>query len=80
MYWVAMGTSAAFLFSLYQMVALGEGAIGHLYFEASAAILTLIVFGKWLEGRARRSAADALRALMGLRPRESTPCGQYGGR
>lgn len=68
---VAMGTSAAFLFSLYQIFALGENAVGHLYFEASAAILTLIVFGKWLEGRARRSAADALRALMGLRPREA---------
>ena len=68
---VALGTSAAFLFSLYQTVALGEGAIGHLYFEASAVILTLVVFGKWLEGRARRSAADALRALMGLRPREA---------
>ena len=68
---VALGTSAAFLFSLYQVILLGEGAIGHLYFEASAAILTLVVFGKWLEGRARRSASDALRALMGLRPREA---------
>nr|WP_321524599.1 heavy metal translocating P-type ATPase [uncultured Cohaesibacter sp.] len=68
---VAMGTSAAFLFSLYQVIALGSASVGHLYFEASAAILTLIVFGKWLEGRARRSAADALRALMGLRPREA---------
>ena len=68
---VALGTSAAFLFSLYQLFALGEDAIGHLYFEASAAILTLIVFGKWLEGRARRGAAEALKALMGLRPREA---------
>ncbi len=68
---VALGTSAAFLFSLYQVAMLGQQSAGHLYFEASAAILTLIVFGKWLEGRARRSAADALRALMGLRPREA---------
>ena len=68
---VALGTTAAFLFSLYEVVTLGEQSVGHLYFEASAAILTLIVFGKWLEGRARRSAADALRALMGLRPREA---------
>ncbi|MCV6548260.1 MAG: heavy metal translocating P-type ATPase [Cohaesibacter sp.] len=65
---VALGTSAAFLFSLYQVLSLGDGAKGHLYFEASAAILTLILFGKWLEGRARRSASDALRALMQLRP------------
>ncbi|PLW75282.1 heavy metal translocating P-type ATPase [Cohaesibacter celericrescens] len=75
---VALGTSAAFLFSLYQMLTLGDGAVGHLYFEASAAILTLIVFGKWLEGRARRSAADALHALMGLRPREARLIGTDG--
>ncbi|SNY90914.1 Cu+-exporting ATPase [Cohaesibacter sp. ES.047] len=75
---VALGTSAAFLFSLYQVVALGSASVGHLYFEASAAILTLIVFGKWLEGRARRSAADALRALMGLRPREARVVGANG--
>ena len=75
---VALGTSAAFFFSLYQVFALGSGAMGHLYFEASAAILTLIVFGKWLEGRARRSAADALRALMGLRPREARIIGADG--
>ncbi|MCT4654472.1 MAG: heavy metal translocating P-type ATPase [Cohaesibacter sp.] len=68
---VALGTSAAFFFSLYQWLELGEGAIGHLYFEASAAILTLILFGKWLEGRARRGAADALRALMTLRPQKA---------
>ncbi|WP_316860712.1 heavy metal translocating P-type ATPase [uncultured Cohaesibacter sp.] len=75
---VAMGTSAAFLFSLYQVVTLGAASVGHLYFEASAAILTLIVFGKWLEGRARRSAADALRALMELRPREARLLGKDG--
>ncbi|WP_319532782.1 heavy metal translocating P-type ATPase [uncultured Cohaesibacter sp.] len=75
---VALGTSAAFLFSLYQTLSLGSEAVGHLYFEASAAILTLIVFGKWLEGRARRSAADALRALMGLRPREARVIGENG--
>lgn len=68
---VALGTSAAYLFSLYQWITLGDGAVGHLYFEASAAILTLIVFGKWLEGRARRGAADALRALMQLRPQKA---------
>lgn len=75
---VALGTSAAYLFSLYQWITLGEGAIGHLYFEASAAILTLIVFGKWLEGRARRGAADALRALMQLRPQKARLIGDDG--
>lgn len=75
---VALGTSAAFLFSLYQWFSLGGGALGHLYFEASASILTLIVFGKWLEGRARRGAADALKALMQLRPQQARRIGADG--
>ena len=65
---VAMGTSAAFLFSLYQIFALGENAVGHLYFEASAAILTLIVFGKWLEGRARPQRCRCFASADGPAP------------
>ena len=62
---VALGTSAAFFFSLWVLVR-GEG--GHLYFEASAAIITFVVLGKWLEARAKRGTAAAIRALMALRP------------
>ena len=40
----------------------------HLYFEASAAVITLVLLGKWLEGRAKRQTADAIRALKALRP------------
>ncbi len=65
---VALGTSAAFFYSLYHVVTLGSAATGHLYFEASAVILTLIVFGKLLEARARRSTTAAVRSLMALRP------------
>ncbi|MDF1587347.1 heavy metal translocating P-type ATPase [Marinimicrococcus flavescens] len=65
---VAIGTSMAFLLSVYFLVTRGEAAQGHLYFEASAAIITLVLFGKWLEGRAKRSASEAIRALMALRP------------
>lgn len=63
---VALGTSAAFIYSLLQIALVGEGA--HLYFEASAVIITLVIAGKWLEGRAKRGASDAIRMLLALRP------------
>jgi Cu+-exporting ATPase len=40
----------------------------HLYFEASATVITLVLLGKWLEGRAKRQTADAIRALEALKP------------
>ena len=60
---VALGTSAAFGLSVF-MLTTG----GHLYFEASAAVITLVMLGKWLEGRAKRGTTRAIRALMDLRP------------
>lgn len=63
---VAMGTSAAYGFSVYQMWRVGPGA--HLYFEAAAFIITLVLLGKWFESRAKRSTTLAIRALMNLRP------------
>lgn len=63
---VAMGTSAAWGLSAW--VTLFGGAGGHLYFEAAAMVITLVLLGKWLEGRAKRSAASAIRALMNLQP------------
>jgi len=63
---VAMGTSAAFGFSLYQMWRFGPEA--QLYFEAAAFIITLVLLGKWFESRAKRSTTLAIRALMDLRP------------
>ena len=62
---VALGTSAAFGLSVWELAA-GQG--GHLYFEASAAVIALVRLGKWLEGRARRQAGEAIRALERLRP------------
>jgi len=62
---VALGTSAAFGLSAWE---LAQGRGGHLYFEASAAVVALVRLGKWLEGRARRSAGEAIRALERLRP------------
>ncbi|SAL77296.1 cation-transporting ATPase membrane protein [Caballeronia peredens] len=64
---VALGTSAAWGLSVYQMFAHG-GMTAHLFFEASAVVITLVRFGKWLETRARRQTTDAIRALNALRP------------
>jgi Cu+-exporting ATPase len=64
---VALGTSAAYGLSVYQLLASGS-AMPHLYFEASAVVITLILLGKWLEARAKRQTASAIRALQVLRP------------
>ncbi len=64
---VAMGTSAAYGLSAWYVLT-GQGDHGHLYFEAAAVVITLVLLGKWMEGRAKRSAASAIRALMNLRP------------
>jgi len=65
---VALGTSAAYGLSAYLLVRPAAHAMGHLYFEASAAVITLVLLGKWLEARARRQTTDAIRALNALRP------------
>jgi len=65
---VALGTSAAYGLSVYMLVLHCEHAMLHLYFEASAAVITLVLLGKWLEGRAKRQTTEAIRALQALRP------------
>jgi len=65
---VALGTSAAYGLSVYMLLMHGEQAGAHLYFEASAAVITLVLFGRWLEARAKHQATDAIRALQALRP------------
>ncbi|WP_332853760.1 heavy metal translocating P-type ATPase [Duganella sp. S19_KUP01_CR8] len=64
---VALGTSAAYGLSVYQLLA-STSAMPHLYFEASAVVITLILLGKWLEARAKRQTTSAIRALQVLRP------------
>ncbi|RDV00842.1 heavy metal translocating P-type ATPase [Trinickia dinghuensis] len=64
---VALGTSAAYGLSVWQMAA-HPGDAMHLYFEASAVVITLVRLGKWLEARAKRETTDAIRALAALRP------------
>ncbi|GAB3543300.1 copper-translocating P-type ATPase CopA1 [Noviherbaspirillum agri] len=65
---VALGTSAAYGLSVYSLLAYGADSMMHLYFEASAVVITLVLLGKWLEARAKRQTADAIRALQVLRP------------
>jgi Cu+-exporting ATPase len=65
---VAIGTSAAYGLSVYQLFGNAEHGMPHLYFEAGAVVITLILLGKWLEVRAKRQTADAIRALQELRP------------
>jgi len=74
---IAVGTGAAFLFSLVAVVAPGlfpdgfrgpDGRVG-IYFEAAAVIITLVLLGQVLELRARERTGDALRALLDLAPK-----------
>ncbi|MGA1859001.1 heavy metal translocating P-type ATPase [Azospirillum sp. 11R-A] len=65
---VALGTSAAWGLSLYLMLTAHAGHEPHLYFEASSVLITFVLFGKWLEARAKGQTAAAIRALMDLRP------------
>ena len=65
---VAIGTSAAFGLSLFLMFDAGAGDTPHLYFESAAVVITLVMFGKWLEARAKRETTAAIRALQALTP------------
>jgi Cu+-exporting ATPase len=65
---VALGTSAAYGLSVYVLLTRGSGDMAHLYFEASAVVITLVLLGKWLEARAKRQTTEAIRALNALRP------------
>lgn len=66
---IALGSSAAYFYSI--PIALGWFD-GHVYFETSAVIITLIKLGKYLEVKARGRAGDAIRKLIGLQPKNAT--------
>ncbi len=65
---VALGTSAGYGLSLWLWATAAPGEVPHLYFEASAVVITLVLLGKWLEARAKRQTTAAIRALHALRP------------
>ncbi len=70
---VAVGTSVAFGYStfvtLWPTLATEWGFPFHLYFETAVIIIALILMGRWLEARAKKRTAGAIRALMGLQAR-----------
>ena len=65
---VALGTSAGYGLSVYLLFKHAEHSMPHLYFEASAVIITLVLLGKWLESRAKRQTTAAIAALNALKP------------
>ncbi len=68
---VSLGTLAAYGLSLYLWLEGGLGHGGHeahLYFEAAAVVIALVLLGKWLEARAKRQTSEAIRLLAALRP------------
>ncbi|MET3683484.1 Cu+-exporting ATPase [Alkalibacillus flavidus] len=70
---VALGTSAAYFYSLSEGIrTIGNpGYDPHLYYEASAVIITLILFGKYLETRAKTQTTNALSSLLSLQAKEA---------
>lgn len=71
---VALGTSAAFFYSLYQSFLSigGNGHIAELYYETSAILITLIILGKLFEARAKGRSSEAIKKLMGLQAKTAT--------
>ncbi len=85
---VSMGTTAAYLWSIYALLFGGAGEIGMkhpfeftlrhghgpaaIYFEAAVGIITFILLGRWFEARSRREAGSAIRALLEAGAKEAT--------
>jgi len=83
---IAMGTGAAYLFSVIATLApgifppsfRGHGGRPEVYFEVSAMIVTLVLLGQVLELRARRQTSSAIRALLDLTPKTARRLGPDG--
>ncbi len=66
---VALGSVAAWGFSVYALIAYkGHAQSDHVYFETGAVIVTLILLGRYLEAKAKSRMSDSIRALMNLVP------------
>jgi Cu+-exporting ATPase len=69
---VAVGTGAAYFYSLIATLFPNVVAVdGHadVYFDTTAVIISLILFGRWLEARAKSKTSDAIKKLIGLKPK-----------
>ncbi|MDP2857090.1 MAG: heavy metal translocating P-type ATPase [Bacillota bacterium] len=70
---IVLGTSAAYFYSAWVTLFGGPGTTGHMvYFETSALIIVLIIMGRMLEAIAKGRTSDAIRKLLGLKPRAAT--------
>ncbi|MFC1698105.1 heavy metal translocating P-type ATPase [Nanoarchaeota archaeon] len=65
---IVMGTSAAYFYSVFVVLS-GQG---HVYFEASAVLITIVIFGRYLEAKARGKTSEAIKKLIGLKPKIAT--------
>ncbi len=65
---ISLGTTAAFLYSLWYTIIAGSEAMHAVYYDAAAVITTLILLGKYLEAVAKGRSSDAIKRLMGLQP------------
>ena len=71
---IAVGTSAAFLYSLYSVVQVLSGHysfVHQLYFESVGVIITLVLLGKYLEDNAKGRTSQAIQSLMSLVPNQA---------
>ncbi len=69
---IAMGTSAAVLYSLYSTFSITTGnfkGVNSLYFETAGVIITLILLGKYLESVTKGKTSEAIKKMMGLAPK-----------
>ncbi len=72
---IAMGTSAAIVYSLYSTFSIAAGefrAVEHLYYETAGVIVTLILLGKMLEAISKGRTSESIKKLMGLQPKTAT--------
>jgi P-type Cu+ transporter len=72
---IAMGTSAAILYSLTSVFGIAAGnfkAVNSLYFETAGVIITLILLGKSLEAVSKGRTSESIKKLMGLQPKTAT--------
>ena len=71
---IVLGTSAAYFFSLYNVIAgkTVRGSMEGLYFESAMTVITLILLGKYMEARAKNKTSEAIQKLMQLQPERAT--------
>lgn len=69
---ITIGSSAALIYSLYSLYLVANGdamAVHHMYFESAGVIITLVLFGKYFESRAKGKTGEAIKKLIGLSPK-----------